>query len=307
MVSKKDLSLLIVTGISGAGKTQAIRCFEDLGFFCVDNLPPSLIPGFVNLLIDSGEKGKKIKKAALVIDIRGGQFFTGLSEAFNYLDSHGIAYEILFLEAADEILVRRYKETRRRHPLSSGGQILEGIIEERHRLEELRGMASKIIDTSELKPQKLKEQLTELFADNQKQLLITVISFGYKYGIPLDADLVMDVRFLPNPFYIESLRPFTGHDRCIEEFVMSSPETQSFIEQFIDLLKFLIPHYLREGKSHLVIAIGCTGGQHRSVTLANKIGELIKNDNYEVSVKHRDIERYLKRNKKGYKKEDFNI
>jgi len=281
--------LVIVSGLSGAGKTQAVRCLEDLGFFCVDNLPPFLIPGLVDLLGRPVEEGEGISKLALVMDIRGGQFFSGLDEALNYLDKKGISYEILFLEAADETLVRRYKESRRRHPLSSGGQILEGIIEERNRLVELRGRASKIIDTSELTPRQLKDQVTELFGEKPRQLLIHIVSFGYKYGIPLDADLVMDVRFLPNPFYEPSLRAFTGHDRCVVDFVLGSPETKKFIDRFMSLLLDLIPHYITEGKSYLVIAVGCTGGQHRSVTLANKIGELLKGENYHVTVRHRDI------------------
>lgn len=293
MAESKYPRLVIVTGLSGAGKTQAVRCLEDLGFFCVDNLPPSLIPGLVDLLGHPGKEGEGITKVALVMDIRGGEFFTGLDAALNYLDGLGIPYEILFLEAADEILVRRYKETRRRHPLSSGGQILEGIIEERRRLEELRGRASKIIDTSELTPRQLKEQVSELFGSSRRQLIVSIISFGYKYGIPLDADLVMDVRFLPNPYYVPALRPFTGHDRCVKDFVLASPVTQQFTKQFTALLRFLIPHYLNEGKSHLVIAIGCTGGQHRSVALANKLGELLQSEDYVVTVKHRDVVRYL--------------
>ncbi|MGI9861373.1 RNase adapter RapZ [Moorella naiadis] len=293
MAESKYPRLVIVTGLSGAGKTQAVRCLEDLGFFCVDNLPPSLIPGLVDLLGHPSKEGEGITKVALVMDIRGGEFFTGLDAALNYLDGLGIPYEILFLEAADEILVRRYKETRRRHPLSSGGQILEGILEERRRLEELRGRASKIIDTSELTPRQLKEQVAELFGSSRRQLIISIISFGYKYGIPLDADLVMDVRFLPNPFYVPALRPFTGHDRCVKDFVLAAPATQQFMKQFTALLRFLIPHYLKEGKSHLVIAIGCTGGQHRSVALANKLGELLQSEDYVVTVKHRDVVHYL--------------
>jgi len=281
--------LVIVSGLSGAGKTQAARCLEDLGFFCVDNLPPSLIPGLVDLLGQPVKEGEGINKLALVMDIRGGQFFTGLDAALSYLDGRGIAYEILFLEAVDEVLVRRYKESRRQHPLSSGGRILESIIKERRRLAELRGRASKIIDTSELAPRQLKEQITELFGESRRRLVINIISFGYKYGIPLDADLVMDVRFLPNPYYVPSLRAFTGHDRCVADFVLASPETQQFMEQFTALLRFLIPRYLQEGKSYLVIAIGCTGGQHRSVTLANKLGELLRRDSYDAIVKHRDI------------------
>lgn len=289
---EEGFRLVIITGLSGAGKTQALRCLEDLGFFCVDNLPPNLLPGFLELLRQPVEEGGQVKKAAVVMDIRGGRFFAGLAEALNYLDREDLSYEILFLEAADEVLVRRYKETRRRHPLSSGGRILEGINEERERLQEFRGRASKIIDTSELAPRQLREQISELFtAGREGRLLVSIVSFGYKYGIPLDADLVMDVRFLPNPHYIPSLRPFTGHDRCVEDFVMSSPLTCKFLEQFTALLRFLLPHYIAEGKSHFVVAIGCTGGQHRSVTLANKIGALLQRENYQVTVKHRDLRR----------------
>ncbi|GFN22727.1 RNase adapter RapZ [Thermanaeromonas sp. C210] len=288
MQGKRNLRLVIVTGLSGAGKTQAIRFLEDLGFFCIDNLPPSLIPGLVELLNKQSPPSGENKKVALVMDIRGGAFFEGLEEALGYLDSQGFPYEILFLEASDDILVRRYKETRRRHPLA-GESILEGILEERRRLQEIKGRASKIIDTSELTPRQLKEQIMELFGGEREQLTITVESFGYKYGIPLDADLVLDVRFLPNPYYVPALRPFTGHDRCVADFVLDSPVTSEFIARFMDLMHFLIPHYVKEGKSHLVIAIGCTGGQHRSVTLANTIGELLKGPNRKVIVKHRDV------------------
>lgn len=289
---EQELRLVIVTGLSGAGKTQAIRSLEDLGFFCIDNLPPSLVPGLVELLTKQAPNTGEGKKVALVMDIRGGAFFEGLEEALSYLDKQGFSYEILFLEASDEVLVRRYKETRRRHPLA-GESILEGILEERRRLEELKGRASKIIDTSELTPRQLKEEIVELFGGERQQLTVTVVSFGYKYGIPLDADLVIDVRFLPNPYYVPDLRPFTGHDRCVADFVLDSPVTCEFISKFIDLLRFLIPHYLKEGKSHLVIAIGCTGGQHRSVTLANKIGELLQSESLKVIVKHRDVMHYL--------------
>ncbi|MGB9662076.1 MAG: RNase adapter RapZ [Moorellaceae bacterium] len=289
---EQDLRLVIVTGLSGAGKTQAIRALEDLGFFCIDNLPPLLVPGLVELLNKQGGTTGESKKVALVMDIRGGAFFEGLEEALGYLDKQGFVYEILFLEASDEILVRRYKETRRRHPLA-GESILEGILEERRRLEELKGRASKIIDTSGLTPHQLREQIIELFGGERQQLTVTVISFGYKHGIPLDADLVMDVRFLPNPYYVPTLRPFTGHDRCVADFVLQSPITGEFISKFMDLLRFLIPHYLKEGKSHLVIAVGCTGGQHRSVTLANKIGELLQSEGLRVIVKHRDLMHYL--------------
>ncbi|WP_088554399.1 RNase adapter RapZ [Calderihabitans maritimus] len=279
--------LVIITGLSGAGKTQAVRCLEDLGFFCVDNLPPILIPKFAELF---EQAEGKIDKVALVMDIRGGKFFDSLFEALNYLDEKNFKYEILFLEASDETLVRRFKETRRRHPLAPDQRILEGIIEERKRLQELRGRASKIIDTSDMTNRQLREQVAELFGEvKDYKLIITVMSFGFKYGVPLDADLVMDVRFLPNPHYVQELRSFTGHDRRVREFVMNSPVTAAFLDKFIDLLKFLLPYYAKEGKSHLVIAIGCTGGQHRSVAIANRIGQELKGEDFRVSVKHRDI------------------
>lgn len=279
--------LVIITGLSGAGKTQAIRCLEDLGYFCVDNLLPGLVPKFVELLDQAQEH---LKKAAVVMDIRGGRFFSSVFEALDYLDASGIKYEILFLEAMDEALVRRYKETRRRHPLTPEGRILEGIMEERRRLEELRGRASKVIDTSELSPIELREQLRELYAgDRQGRLVVTVMSFGFKYGIPLDADLVMDVRFLPNPHYDEVLRPLTGKEEKVQQYVLGSQVTHTFLESFINLLSFLLPYYIQEGKSHLVVAIGCTGGQHRSVVLAEKVAEALRARQYRVSLKHRDI------------------
>ncbi|MDS1030625.1 RNase adapter RapZ [Bacillota bacterium LX-D] len=283
------MQLVVITGMSGAGKTQAIRCLEDLGFFCVDNLPPTLIPKFTELLNESEDR---MHKVGLVMDIRGGKFFAGLQDALIYLDENDFNYEILFLEASDEALVRRFKETRRVHPLSSVGRILEGIVEERKHLETLRGKANKIIDTSELSTTQLRQQLTELFKNKEDyKLIITVISFGYKYGIPLDADLVLDVRFLPNPFYIKELKGLTGDDPQVQEYVMASPETNVFMNKLVDMLKYLLPFYVREGKRQLVIAIGCTGGQHRSVTLANKIRELLEDAQLKIIVTHRDLER----------------
>lgn len=281
--------LIIVTGLSGAGKTQAIRCLEDIGYFCVDNLPPKLVPKFIELL---NQVEGNIERAAIVMDIRGGRFFSSVPETLDYLDSQGMDYEVLFLEASDESLVRRYKETRRRHPLTPQGRILEGILEERRRLEELRGRAGKIIDTSELSPHELREQMKGLYAPElQASLIVTVISFGYKYGIPLDADLVIDVRFLPNPYWRENLRLLTGKDGPVRDYVLTSPATASFLEQFTRLLNFLIPYYIQEGKSHLVIAIGCTGGQHRSVVLAEKVAEAIQGPGLRVNVSHRDVRR----------------
>ncbi|WP_227762299.1 RNase adapter RapZ [Zhaonella formicivorans] len=291
MTTKHKTQLVVVTGMSGAGKTQAIRCLEDLGFFCVDNLPPTLIPKFTELL---SEPEDRLHKVGLVMDIRGGKFFGSLQDALGYLDDHGLKYELLFLEASDEALVRRFKETRRRHPLSSQGRVLEGIIEERKRLEPLRGRATKIIDTSELSPRQLKQQVAELFGSKRDyKLVVTVVSFGYKYGIPLDADLVMDVRFLPNPFYVKELRDLSGEDPKVQEYVMASPETNVFIEKFAEMLNYLVPYYIREGKTHLVVAIGCTGGQHRSVTLANQIRDLLNNPDYKIIVTHRDVERNM--------------
>lgn len=281
--------MVIVTGLSGAGKTQAVRCLEDMGYFCVDNLPPDLVPRFLELL---GQAEGTIDRVALVIDVRGGRFFPSVFEALDFLDREGINYEILFLDAADETLVRRFKETRRRHPLSPGGSILEGIREERERLKELRGLASKVIDTTDLSPQELRDQIKELFGDARATTLqVTVMSFGYKYGVPLDADLVMDVRFLPNPYYVEELRPLSGYDHRVEDYVLRSPAADQFLEKFTSLLRFLLPYYVKEGKTHLVVAIGCTGGLHRSVTLANKVAQALNGEGYQVTVKHRDLRR----------------
>jgi UPF0042 nucleotide-binding protein len=286
----EDVKLLIITGMSGAGKSQAIQSMEDLGFFCVDNLPPILIPKFAELCLQS--EGK-INKIALVVDIRGGEFFNDLFEALEEVKNLGIYFEILFLEASDEVLVKRFKETRRRHPLGTDGGVYEGISLERERLGDLRGRADKIIDTSNLKPSELKEEIQRLWGkeNRNKKLAITIMSFGYKYGIPLDTDLLVDVRFLPNPYYMPELRPLTGIDAEVKDYVLKSPLTKEFLDKYSQLLNFLIPLYIAEGKNHLVIAIGCTGGQHRSVAIANYLGEvLIKND-YQVTIKHRDIEK----------------
>lgn len=285
-----NVNVLIITGLSGAGKTQAVRSLEDLGYFCVDNLPPSLIPKFAELCSQS--KGK-VNKVALVIDIRGGQFFDDLFAALEDLKAMGIHYEILFLEASNEVLINRFKETRRRHPLTAEGGVIEGINIERERLQELRGRANKIIDTSELKPNELKEEIRRLWGkkDKEKILSITIMSFGYKYGIPLDTDLLVDVRFLPNPYYIPELKELTGSDKEVQEYVFKSPMSQEFIEKYHDLLNFLIPNYISEGKTHLLIGIGCTGGRHRSVAIANRFGQLLQSDYYQVMVKHRDIEK----------------
>lgn len=281
-------NLIIITGMSGAGKSLAVRSLEDLGFFCVDNLPPVLIPKFAELIEQS--KGK-IAKVALVIDLRGREFFTALSESLAYIKDHfTIHSEILFLDATDSILVQRYKESRRRHPLAPEGMPLDGIRLERKMLEELKLSATQVIDTSNMKPALLKEKIISRFSHLESNYLsVNITSFGFKYGIPIDADLVFDVRFLPNPHYIEQLRPFTGQDNDVYEYVMKWPETQSFLTKLLDMLHFLIPQYHKEGKSQVIIAIGCTGGKHRSVAISEYLGRMLGTSETEtVRVSHRD-------------------
>lgn len=295
-MDRKPMKLLVITGLSGAGKTQALQSLEDQGYYCIDNLPPTFIVKFVELCAQS--QGK-VSKAAIVCDLRGGEFFTSLTEALRDLEKEGFHYEILFLEASDETLIRRYKESRRRHPLSPQGRILEGIYEERKQLEELRGQAHNIIDTSNLLSQQLRRRIIELYGEEQGpgQLAVSVISFGFKYGIPLDADLVIDVRFLPNPFYVEDLRPLTGEHPLVQKYIFDNPVAQEFMKRYLNLLEYILPYYVKEGKSHLVIGIGCTGGQHRSVAIAERVGSFLKEQHFTMSVKHRDAAR----NRKGEK------
>jgi RNase adapter protein RapZ len=282
-----DSQIVIITGMSGAGKTVAIQSFEDLGFFCVDNLPPTLLPKFLELMKESGNK---MNKAAIVMDLRGREFFDHLFKALDELtEIPWVTPQILFLDADDATLVRRYKETRRMHPLAPNGLPLEGIKLERDLLEELKGRAQIIYNTGKLKPRELREKILTEFSLNKKAIFnVHVMSFGFKHGIPIDADLVFDVRFLPNPHYIEHMRPKTGLDDEVSGYVLKWTETHKFLEKVTDLLSFMLPHYKREGKSQLVIAIGCTGGQHRSVALAEYIGNSFKDD-YPVSITHRDI------------------
>ncbi|SCW68987.1 UPF0042 nucleotide-binding protein [Paenibacillus tianmuensis] len=283
--------LVIITGMSGAGKTIAVQSLEDLGFFCVDNLPPVLIPKFAELIEQS--KGR-IGKVALVIDLRGREFFTSLSESLRYLsENYTLTHEILFLDAMDATLVQRYKESRRKHPLAPTGAPLEGIHQERKLLEELKGLATQVIDTSNLKPAQLKEKIISRFTSLENSgISINVISFGFKYGIPIDADLIFDVRFLPNPHYVDNLRPNTGQDPDVYDYVMKWTETQEFLAKLLDMLYFLVPQYKKEGKSQIVIGIGCTGGKHRSVAIAEYLGKMMGNSETEVvRVSHRDSER----------------
>jgi RNase adapter protein RapZ len=287
--SVNGIQLVIITGMSGAGKTVAIQSFEDLGFFCVDNLPPTLLPKFLELMKESGNK---MNKVALVMDLRGREFFDHLFKALdNLAESSWLTPQILFLEADDAALVSRYKETRRTHPLAPSERPLEGIHLERSLLEELKGRAQTIYNTSKLKPRELREKiLTEYSSDKTPIFSVNVMSFGFKHGLPIDADLVFDVRFLPNPHYIEHMRPKTGLDEEVSSYVLKWNETSKFLEKVTDLLSFMLPHYKREGKAQLVIAIGCTGGQHRSVALAEYIAKYFKDD-YVTHVSHRDIEK----------------
>mgnify|MGYP001294426814 CR=1 FL=1 len=282
------MRFVIVTGLSGAGKSLTIRYLEDMGFFCVDNLPPRLIPKFAELCYQS--EGK-IDKVAVVVDIRGGGFFDELFECLYSMKDAGYSYEILFLDASDNVLIKRYKESRRMHPLVKEGRVIQGISLERQKLKRLKEKANYIIDTSSLHPKQLKEVLIDLFIDNKNYegIIISIISFGFKHGILLDADLVFDVRFLPNPFYIEELKEHTGSEKKVKDYIFMFPETQEFINKLMDMLEFLIPYYIKEGKTQLVIGIGCTGGMHRSVTIAEAIYELLKNKGHRVTIEHRDI------------------
>ena len=282
------MRFLIVTGLSGAGKTMAIRYLEDMGFFCVDNLPPKLILRFVELCQES--EGS-IDKVAIVVDIRGRGFFDDLLGCLCEMKTEGYPYEVLFLEASDSVIIKRYKESRRAHPLVKEGRIISGIQKERQRLERIREISDYIIDTSDLYPKQLKEHLVELFHENENEegLLVSIISFGFKHGILLDADLVFDVRFLPNPFYIDELKIHTGQKPEVRDYVFQFPETKEFMDKLVDMLVFLIPHYIKEGKLQLVVGIGCTGGMHRSVAIGDALYEALQDKGYRVTIEHRDI------------------
>lgn len=285
--SPKPVQFVIITGLSGAGKSAAMRSFEDLGYFCVDNLPPELIPKFAQLC---ARAGNDLPKVALVSDIRGGRFFDSLFDALSELEQLGLQYTILFLEASDEVLVRRFKETRRRHPLMPEGSILDAIAAERERLQELRGRAHRLLDTSDMTPHELRETLGRLFAENgQTGMTVTVMSFGFKHGVPIDADLVLDVRFLPNPYWVDNLAPLTGKDAAVEEYVLKWPTAKRFMEKTNEYLDFLLTQYAQEGRSHILIGIGCTGGRHRSVAIARQIGDFLRGRGLEVHVQHRDL------------------
>lgn len=285
------MRFIIITGLSGAGKSQAVKYMEDFGFYCIDNLPPTLIPKFAELCHQS--QGT-LDKVALVIDIRGGMFFDDLSSSLENLEKLGYKYEILFLDAGDSTLIKRFKETRRTHPLLADGSISEGIALEREKLKYLKQRATNIIDTTNLIPSQLKNELKNIYIEGNKSdnLIISIISFGFKHGIPLDADLVFDVRFLPNPFYIEELRDLTGDDTKVRDYVMNSPVSVEFSDKLNDMINFLIPHYIKEGKNRLVIAVGCTGGRHRSITIAHMLYDYLREKGYRVLIDNRDVNLY---------------
>ena len=285
------MKLVIVTGMSGAGKSMALKMLEDTGYFCIDNLPVQLIPKLAEILC---VPTTEMNKVALGIDVRNGSSLKEIEKVLQGLEQSSLKYQILFLDARDDVLVKRYKETRRSHPLAKDGRVDKGIEEERKFLSFLKAKADYIIDTSQLLVRELKKEINHIFVDekNYKNLYITVLSFGFKYGIPSDADLVFDVRFLPNPYYIEELRPLSGNDAPVHEYVMNNEKSKQFLAKLTDMVNFLIPNYITEGKNQLVIAIGCTGGKHRSVTLADELyRNLLKEEDFGLKIEHRDIEK----------------
>jgi UPF0042 nucleotide-binding protein len=284
----KASRFVVITGVSGAGKSYAIKCLEDIGFFCVDNMPATLIPVFADLCL---QYGGRISNVALVVDIRERDFLDNIAGNLSELRSKGIEYDILFLDATDEALLRRFSETRRKHPLGEGVGVLEGLHEERRRVAFLRDSARRVIDTSAMTPGELRDVLVSTFgtSDKRPELLTTIVSFGYKFGLPLDSDVVLDVRFLPNPHYVHELRAYTGNDKKVVAFLEACDVTREFLEHLESFLGFLLPRFEKEGKSYLTIAVGCTGGRHRSVYMANRIAELLERRGVDVRVQHRDV------------------
>ena len=284
------MRFIIVTGMSGAGKSTAMKMMEDVGFFCIDNLPILLLDKLVDF---SSSLDADIQKVAVGIDIRNKEGLEKIESMLAQFKERKVHYEILFLDAVDDVLIKRYKETRRNHPLAGTERVQKGIDEERKKLEYLKSEADYIIDTSKLLTRELKVELEKIFIENQdyKNLFVTILSFGLKYGIPADSDIVMDVRFLPNPYYVEGLRAKTGNDKEIQDYVMQFPEAKEFVDKLEDMIRFLIPNYISEGKNQLVISIGCTGGKHRSVTLANQLYERmnLSDKKYGLKIEHRDI------------------
>jgi len=287
--NEEYMRFVVVTGMSGGGKSTALKMLEDTGFYCVDNIPVSLINKFVELI---ARPGSEVAKVALGLDVRAGQSFTDVMQVLKLLKKEGYVFEILFMDAGEAELIKRYKESRRIHPLAARGRVEDGVRKEKEMLQEIRKNADYVIDTSNLLTRELKEELDRIFIRNEEynSLIVTVISFGFKHGIPADADLVFDVRFLPNPFYMESLKHKTGNDEEVQAYVMGFAETVEFMQKLLDMIEFLIPNYIKEGKYRLVIGIGCTGGKHRSVTLANHLyARLKEKGKFGINLFHRDL------------------
>lgn len=281
------MEFVIITGMSGAGKSQAMKAMEDIGYYCMDNLPPALLGKFAQLCHQSK---RKIEKVAIVVDIRGGIFFEDLFKGLDELEKDGITYKILFLDASNEVLIKRYKELRRPHPLNIKGSIVDGIVEERRLLQNVKNEADYVIDTSRLTIGMLKEEIAKIFLKGLElgKLTISVVSFGFKHGILLDADLVFDARFISNPYYVPELRDLTGEDEKVREYVFRWEQTNIFVDKVVDLLEFLIPNYIKEGKTQLVVGIGCTGGRHRSVAIAKEIAKRLEVNGHRAIASHRD-------------------
>ncbi len=288
----KQMKCVIVTGMSGAGKATALKMLEDMGYFCVDNMPILLLDEFARLA-DEGKIG--MKKVALGLDVRSGCNSTIIEKAIEKLRERKLSYQVLFMDATDECLIKRYKETRRTHPLAGNGRVEKGIALERELMAELKNQADYIFDTSQLLTRELRTNLEHIFMKGEaySSLMVTILSFGFKYGIPVDSDLVFDVRFLPNPYYIDELKPQTGNDAPVRDFVMGFESSQIFLDKLVDMVRFLLPNYIAEGKNQLIISIGCTGGKHRSVTLANALYQALSRDDreYGIKIEHRDIEK----------------
>ena len=284
----KNLRVVIITGLSGSGKSTALRALEDIGFFCVDNLPVILLPKFLSITTSSSPE---IKQVAMVMDLRERSFLDKYQRIFTGLKEKGYKIEILFLESSDDSLLHRFSETRRIHPLSERGLIMEGILMEREKLSSLKKMADKIIDTTSLNVHQLKDIVQSYFlpSSRQKKMVINLTSFGYRYGLPVDADLVFDVRFLPNPYFVENLKNYDGHHADVQDYVLQNKESKEFLKKILDLMNLLIPLYEKEGKVRLNIAMGCTGGKHRSVVMANKLDSYFSSMKYMVNLNHRDI------------------
>jgi RNase adapter protein RapZ len=289
-VVEAPTQFIIITGLSGSGKSGAMKCFEDLEFFCVDNLPAKLIPTFVELCT---RKGEEIRNVALIIDIREGGFLHDFPAEYEKMKAEGYNFSILFLEASDDVLQRRFSETRRPHPLAFDRPVLQGILEERERLKPIRELADIIIDTSTINIHELREHINKIYAasNDGKPLVISIISFGYKHGIPFSSDIMFDVRFLPNPYFVPEFKLQNGMDIGVKNFVLESPDSREFLQKLEEIFTFLLPKYTREGKTYLTVSIGCTGGKHRSVAIANYLEEFLKSLGNEVRVKHRDIDK----------------